>query len=297
MDHNERPRRGFCVYVGLHGPARLIHKHCRRNDGHLRRKLSRIGKGFYHHSPGVVPGMFVLIPWISKSHNETHTLITVAYRKKRALLSADRRVRRTTSAQKIDFTVRARTIHGMHSSVRDKFIDDLVRFALIALLIVIPVRVFIAQPFIVRGASMEPTFRNGEYLIVDQLTYRLAEPKRGDVIILRYPKDERVFFIKRVIGLPGETVEIIGDTIVVQKEGSPSLTLDQSFIEPERLQSEFGVYVLDNDEYFVMGDNRRESSDSRSWGPLPQENIVGRALVRLFPPTELDLLPGTVEQK
>lgn len=183
----------------------------------------------------------------------------------------------------------------MKPGKRDGVVDDLVKFALIALLIVVPVRIFIAQPYIVRGASMEPTFYGGEYIIVDQLSYRLDEPKRGDVIILRYPKDESVFFIKRIIGLPGETVEIVGEKIVIQrgKDRAP-LTLDETYIDRERIQNEYGVYALGDEEYFVMGDNRQESSDSRSWGVLPRKDVIGRAFVRLLPVTRIDVLPGDI---
>lgn len=184
----------------------------------------------------------------------------------------------------------------MNETKKDGVVDDLVKFALIALLIVLPIRVFIAQPFIVRGASMEPTFLGGEYLIVDQLSYRLSEPKRGDVIILKYPKDESVFFIKRVVGLPGETVEIIGEEIIIHPgSGIAPFTLNQNFIEPTRLQNEYGTYALQDDEYFVLGDNRRASSDSRSWGALPERDIVGKAFLRLLPLTRVDYLPGTVD--
>lgn len=179
---------------------------------------------------------------------------------------------------------------------RDGVVDDLVKFALIALLVVLPVRFFVAQPFIVRGASMEPTFHGNEYLIVDQLSYRLHGPERGDVIILKYPKDESVFFIKRVIGLPGETVEIIGENVVIQPAGGfPAFTLDEYYIDPDRLQNEYGIYTLSANEYFVMGDNRRESSDSRSWGVLRKDEVVGRAFLRLLPLSRLDVLPGVHE--
>lgn len=170
--------------------------------------------------------------------------------------------------------------------------DDLIKFALVALLIVLPVRMFVAQPFIVRGASMEPTFESGEYLIVDQLSYRFHEPERGDVIIMRYPKDPSVFFIKRVIGLPEETVELVGSAITVGKEGAPALMLSEPYVEPGRSESEYASYTLGADEYFVMGDNRIESSDSRSWGSLPRADIVGRALVRLLPVDRIAVLPG-----
>ncbi|PIR85280.1 signal peptidase I [Candidatus Kaiserbacteria bacterium CG10_big_fil_rev_8_21_14_0_10_45_20] len=173
-----------------------------------------------------------------------------------------------------------------------KFVDDFIKFALIALLIILPIRAFVAQPFIVRGASMIPTFQSGEYLIVDQLSYRFHNPERGDVIILRYPKDEKVFFIKRVIGLPGETVELLGESIVIQGNDSPPVTIEEPYIADDRIQNEYGVYTLGEGEYFVMGDNRIESSDSRSWGVLKRDGIVGRAFLRVLPPTRLDLFPG-----
>jgi len=184
----------------------------------------------------------------------------------------------------------------MKAEHRDGVVDDVVKFALIALLIVLPIRIFIAQPFIVRGASMEPTFESNEYIIVDQLTYRFEEPERGDVIILKYPKDESVFFIKRIIGLPGETVELVGDKVVIQRaKGEESLTLEEPYIPSDRLQSEYGVYALGDDEYFVLGDNRRASSDSRAWGALRRDEVVGRAWLRLLPVSRVELLPGEYE--
>ncbi len=172
--------------------------------------------------------------------------------------------------------------------------DEIVSFALIALFIVIPIRYFIAQPFIVHGASMKPTFENSEYLIVDQLSYRFWKPERGDVIIMRYPKDPSTFFIKRIIGLPNETVKLSGDHIVIERGAGEPLTVDNSFIDPARTRPEYNTYALGPDEYFVMGDNRIESADSRTWGALPAENVVGRALVRLLPLTRIALFPGDV---
>ncbi|OGG43485.1 signal peptidase I [Candidatus Kaiserbacteria bacterium RIFCSPHIGHO2_01_FULL_48_10] len=182
----------------------------------------------------------------------------------------------------------------MNQGVRG-WLDEIVAFALIALVIVVPIRWFVAQPFIVRGASMEPTFENGEYLIVDQLTYRFSQPERGDVIIMRYPKDPSTFFIKRIIGLPNETVELTGEKVIIRRgEDTEPLTLDDSFIDPSRMRPEHSTYALGADEYFVMGDNRIESSDSRTWGALPAEDIVGRTFVRLFPLTRIALFPGDV---
>ncbi|MDO8523844.1 MAG: signal peptidase I [bacterium] len=173
-------------------------------------------------------------------------------------------------------------------------LEEVITFALIALAIVIPIRLWIAQPFIVHGGSMEPTFESGEYLIVDQLTYRFEAPKRGDVIIMRYPKDPSTFFIKRVIGLPKETVEIAGKNVIIHPAEGVAFTLDESFLDPSREQNEYATYALGADEYFVMGDNRLESSDSRSWGALPAKDVVGRAIVRLFPLNRVSVFPGSV---
>ncbi|MEK7662361.1 MAG: signal peptidase I [Patescibacteria group bacterium] len=168
---------------------------------------------------------------------------------------------------------------------------EALELAFFALLIVLPIRLFIVNPFIVSGASMVPTFENGEYLIIDQVSYRFEEPKRGDVIVFRYPKDPSKFFIKRVVGLPGETVEVKNGTISVEKSGeNKSAALTEPFIKNK--SNDNGTYALGEGEYFVMGDNRISSSDSRVWGMLDRKLIVGRALLRLFPVTEISLFPG-----
>jgi signal peptidase I len=165
---------------------------------------------------------------------------------------------------------------------------ELLKLAAIAFLIVVPFRVFIAQPFIVDGASMYPTFKNGNYLIVDELTYRFKAPERGSVLIFRYPKDPSKTFIKRVIGLPGEIVSIKGGVVTVTSSRYPKgLTLDESFITMPK--SDNLSYTLGQDEYFVMGDNRAQSADSRLWGPVPKGDIIGRPVLRVVP---FSILPG-----
>lgn len=169
---------------------------------------------------------------------------------------------------------------------------ELVRFSVIAVLIVVPIRLFIAQPFIVSGASMSDTFASGDYLIVDQVSYYFNEPARGDVIIFRYPKDPSKHFIKRVIGLPGDTVQIVGTKVIVSNAEHPNgITLTEPYILSMTNESSV-IETLGEREYFVMGDNRDHSSDSRSWGVLQKERIVGRAWLRLFPPTTAAYLPG-----
>jgi signal peptidase I len=180
---------------------------------------------------------------------------------------------------------------------KDNAVLDIVRFSLIALIIVIPIRTFIAQPFIVSGASMESTFHTGEYLIVDQLSYEIHSPKRGEVIVFRYPKDPSKFFIKRVIALPGETITIDGSTVRISNPQYPNgFILDEPYIKSMENGADL-TEELGEREYFVMGDNRDQSSDSRFWGVLQEERIIGRAFVRLFPPSQLDYLPGAVDEK
>jgi signal peptidase I len=156
---------------------------------------------------------------------------------------------------------------------------------------------FIAQPFIVSGESMDNTFHSGEYLIVDQLSYYFEKPNRGDVVIFRYPRDPSKFFIKRVIGLPGDTVTITNAQVTITNEESPDgFTLIEPYVEamtPDAPLTE----VLGEREYFVMGDNRNRSSDSRSWGVLQEDRIIGRAFLRLFPPGEFDYLPGAISSE
>lgn len=173
---------------------------------------------------------------------------------------------------------------------------EIIKFSLIALLIVIPIRMFIAQPFIVSGASMEDTFHNNEYLIVDQLSYHLGDPKRGDVAIFRYPQDPSKFFIKRVIGIPGDTVVIDGSEVIIRNVSSPAGFLLREPYVDEMSNTGYHEETLGDGEYYVLGDNRDHSSDSRVWSILPEEYIMGRALLRLFPPTEFDVLPGHYPQ-
>ncbi len=172
---------------------------------------------------------------------------------------------------------------------KENFWKETVKFAVIALVIVIPFRYFIAQPFVVSGDSMDPTFANGQYLIVDELSLRFEPPKRGDVLIFKYPYDQTKDFIKRVIGLPGETVILHNGTVSI-KNASGTFSLNEPYISA-KTDDEITV-TLKPDQYFMMGDNRPESLDSRIWGPLPKNLIIGKPFVRLFPLSSISLYPG-----
>ena len=173
-------------------------------------------------------------------------------------------------------------------------VREILTFIVLAVIIVVPIRFFIAQPFVVEGDSMHPTFESGDYLVVDELTYRLGEPERGDVVIFRYPGDPSVFYIKRIIGLPGETVHIDeGKTSISKLDGS-TVILSETYVVAED-----ATYSLDTklgaDQFFVMGDNRPRSSDSRVWGPLPRKDLIGRAFIRLLPTAHAGMLPGAIQ--
>ncbi len=172
---------------------------------------------------------------------------------------------------------------------------ELIQYGLIALIIVIPFRLYIAQPYIVEGASSYPTFKDSDYLIVEQISKRFEDPKRQDFLIIRYPKDPSKFFIKRLIGLPNETVSINDGVVTIYNESNKDgIVLDEPYVVYKKQENL--NFVLKEDEYFVMGDNRAGSSDSRVWGTIPRKNIIGRPLIRLFPFNKIDLWPGFINK-
>lgn len=165
-----------------------------------------------------------------------------------------------------------------------RFFLESAKVVVVALLIVAPIRLFVFQPFLVQGASMEPNFENGDYLIVDELSYRWRDPVRGEVIVFHFPYDTSQRYIKRVIGLPGETVEVADGKVVIYAEGGGRV-LSEYYLSEGMETTGSEKFQLAGNEYVVLGDNRGASSDSRSWGVLQRDFIVGRALVRLLPLT------------
>jgi len=167
---------------------------------------------------------------------------------------------------------------------------DLIKFAILLTVIVVPFRMYIAQPFIVDGASMDETFHEGDYLIVDEISYSLRNPERGEVIIFKNPTNLSQYFIKRIIGLPGETVKVRQNRVEITTLDGKKITLGEPYLGSNG--NRFATQTLESDEYFVMGDNRSVSYDSRMWGPLKENLIKGRAFLRLFPPKTISYLPG-----
>jgi signal peptidase I len=171
-------------------------------------------------------------------------------------------------------------------------LKDLFTLAFLIIVVVIPIRIFIISPFVVDGDSMHPTFKHLDYLIVDEFLYYFKAPERGDVIVFRYPNNPSVFYIKRIIGLPGETVSINHGVVTVTTVSGEKIGLGEPYIV-----NEDATYTkntsLNSEEYFVMGDNRPNSSDSRVWGPLPKKSIIGRVDLRILPVSQSGFFPGS----
>ncbi len=164
------------------------------------------------------------------------------------------------------------------------FAAEMIKVALIALAIILPVRYFLIKPFYVNGASMEPNYYDREYLIIDEISYRFADPARGEVVVFHYPQDESQYFIKRVLGLPGERVVVADGRITIYNAANPAgLVLDEPYLSPEALTAGAVDATLGADEFFVFGDNRNASLDSRRFGPISRREIIGRTWLRGWP--------------
>ena len=161
---------------------------------------------------------------------------------------------------------------------------EIVDTALLMLLIFIVVRVAV-HTFRIEGVSMEPNLHDGQYLIVNKLVYYFRSPQRGDIVVFHYPRNPRRDFIKRVIGLPGEKVEIKGEHIFINDE-----ELEEPYTVHEGNYA-WGPQVMGPDEYFVLGDNRNSSSDSHNWGPVPRDDIIGKAWISYWPPDYWGFVP------
>ncbi len=162
------------------------------------------------------------------------------------------------------------------------FLLEVVQIVVISSAIIFPIRYFLIQPFYVKGASMEPNFYDSEYLIIDEVTYRFREPFRGEIVVFKYPRDRSQYFIKRVVALPGETVEVTDGNVTIYNTQHPNgLVLEESYLK-EQTTGKMRV-TLGEDEYYVLGDNRDSSLDSRSFGPVERKYVTGRVWVRGLP--------------
>ncbi|MDO8668561.1 MAG: signal peptidase I [bacterium] len=172
------------------------------------------------------------------------------------------------------------------------YVFELVKVVVISLAIIIPIRYYLIQPFYVKGASMEPNFYDKEYLIIDEISYRFHEPARGDIVVFRYPRNPEEFFIKRVIGLPGEKIQVRdGSVYIYNGSHKDGFKLEEKYL-PANLMT-YGlndeITTLSQSEYFVLGDNRNSSKDSRSFGAVDKKFVTGRVLFRGWPFNRIDV--------
>jgi signal peptidase I len=174
----------------------------------------------------------------------------------------------------------------MVAKVSKSVIQEYVEALVMAVILAAFIMTFIARSFSVEGNSMEPTLRSGERLLVDELTYRFRPARRGEIVVLRFPANPRMRFIKRIIGLPGDGILIQAGRVILN--GRP---LEEGYLS-EPVEGEYGPYVVPPGAYFVLGDNRNHSEDSRypAVGYVPQRLIVGRAILRYWPPTRIGLV-------
>ena len=174
-----------------------------------------------------------------------------------------------------------------------KALREWVQVIVIAGILAFILRTYIVEPFIVEGASMDPSFATGQFLLVDRLTYRFEAPHRYDVIVFQYPLNINTDYIKRIIGLPGETIKINNGLVTVINSAYPKgIPLPQPYVEADHQSYDTYQITLGPNQYFVMGDNRAQSSDSRAWGPVDRKFIIGRTLLRLLPFNALNYFPG-----
>lgn len=179
------------------------------------------------------------------------------------------------------------------------YVWELLKVAIITIAIIVPIRYFLIIPFYVKGESMVPNFHDREYLIVDEISYRFKEPQRGQVIVFRYPEDPQEYFIKRVIGLPGETVQFKDGSVYIYNQANPSgFKLNENYLATDTKTlpngySEGEKVKVSDKQYLVLGDNRMFSKDSRSFGPIDKSFVVGKVLLRGLPLNKITLFTQT----
>lgn len=179
------------------------------------------------------------------------------------------------------------------------FVLELIKVVIISLAIILPIRYFLIQPFYVKGASMEPSFYDHEYLIIDEISYRFREPQRGDIIVFRYPQNPQEYFIKRLIGLPGEKVQLKDGDVYLSSQQSPDgFKLNEPYLSPGTKTYGFNEEILSlgQAEFYLLGDNRNSSKDSRSFGPVNKSFIIGRVLFRGWPVSRINFFSAPAYQ-
>ncbi len=166
------------------------------------------------------------------------------------------------------------------------WVFELAKGLIILIIFLVLIHFFVVTIFVVNGASMEKNFSDGEYLLTDRISYILGQPKRGDAVVLRFPGDpEHQKYIKRLIGLPGEKISIKNGKVYINNQELTEIYLSSGMMTEPDMEKQ-----LANNEYFLMGDNRINSSDSRTWGTCVKNDFIGKAFLRIFPPSKWSLV-------
>ncbi len=184
--------------------------------------------------------------------------------------------------------------HPLTSFVR--FLFEIIKTVVVVLVFALLIRYFLVQPFVVDGSSMRPSFHDHEYLLVEKLNFIFHHPQRGEVIVFKYPLNPSFNYIKRVIGVPGDRVVISkGKVTIYNNQNSSGLVLKEPYLDPGQSTTLNGdaaehTWLVDQNSYFVLGDNRDHSDDSRSWGFVPAHSIVGKVWLTIYPPHDFGLV-------
>lgn len=193
----------------------------------------------------------------------------------------------STQVEDIEHTTKEMSEHPLTALFR--YLYEIIKTVIIVLVFALAIRTFAIQPFIVDGRSMEPTFHDHEYLMVEKINFAFHAPNRGDIIVFRYPLNPSLNYVKRIIGLPGDRVVVSqGKIIIYNNEHTQGLELKEPYLASETLTRVQGdtrerTWIVEPDTFFVMGDNRDHSDDSRIWGTVPKKNIVGKVWVTIYP--------------
>ncbi len=173
-------------------------------------------------------------------------------------------------------------------AIASSFFLELIKIVILAGITIGLVRYFLFKPFYVKGQSMEPNYHEKDYLIIDELSYRFREPIRGEVVVFSAPNNDKDFYLKRIVGLPGERIKIEDNKVIIYNDDHPQgVVVEEFYLDEDTLGST--MQTLGSDQYFVMGDNRDSSYDSRRFGPIDKNSVVGRTFLRGWPLTRISV--------
>lgn len=179
----------------------------------------------------------------------------------------------------------AETVNESQERKRKSALREIIESLIIAVILAVIIRTFVFQPFYIPSGSMEPTLQIQDRILVNKFGYRFWEPQRGDIVVFKYPLNPKKDFVKRLIGMPGERLEIKDSKVYVNNK-----VISEEYLPPDLRFQDFGPVLVPENTYLMLGDNRNNSDDSRVWGPLPKENIIGKAMFVYWPLDRMKML-------